>query len=156
MPSHSDRHLLPYSPSQLFALVADIERYPQFLPWCRAARILSREGNAFLGELVISFRGLTESHVSRVTLNPPERNADGSGSIDVQMVRGPFDHLVNRWQFTPAQGGTQVDFFLDFRFRSKLLEMLIGGLFEKASRKMTGAFRDRAAALYGEAKAGLP
>ena len=142
MPHHTDRHILPYTPQQLFDLVADVERYPEFLPWCRAARILSREPDGFLAELVINFKGFTESYVSRVTLNSPD-------AIDVVLVRGPFAHLENRWRFTPLEaGGTEIEFFLDFKFRSRLLETLIGGMFEKASRKMTSAFRARADALY--------
>lgn len=146
MPSHSESRLLPYTPQQLFALVADIEQYPAFLPWCRAARILSRSEGEFLGELVISFHHLTESYTSRVVLNPPEQ---GAGRIDVTMVKGPFEHLTNQWVFTPAQGGTQIDFALDFKFRSRILEKLIGGLFAKATARMVAAFTERAGVLYG-------
>jgi len=142
MPAHDEQQILPYTPQQLFDMVADIERYPEFLPWCRAARILERGDGEVLAELVVSFAHLTESYTSRVTLRRPE-------AIDVVMVKGPFEHLVNRWRFTPVEKGTQVDFHLDFAFRSRLLEKLIGSLFGKAVDKMAGAFKARAEALYG-------
>jgi len=151
MPVHSERHILPYSPEQLFDLVADIERYPEFLPWCRAARVLERKDGEFLGELVIRFAHLSESYTSRVTLQRPD-NPGETGSIDVTMVKGPFEHLINRWQFAPVENGTQVDFFLDFKFRSRLLEKMIGGLFSQATHKMVGAFQERAEKLYRQQK----
>jgi len=142
MPILTDHQILPYTPEQLFDLVANIEKYPEFLPWCRAARIIERGDNAFLGELIISFSHLSERYTSRVVLSRP-------GSIDVTMVKGPFEHLINRWKFTSTKdGGTEVDFFLDFKFRSRILERLIGGVFSKATAKMTDAFRARADALY--------
>jgi coenzyme Q-binding protein COQ10 len=155
MPAHSEQQISPYTTRQLFDLVADIECYPEFLPWCRAARILERkEGeNELMAELVISFSHMTESYVSRVLLTPPATEAE-AGAIDVTMIKGPFEHLVNRWRFTPrAGGGADIDFFLDFKFRSRMLEKLIGSLFGKATAKMVGAFRTRADALYSKAKA---
>lgn len=140
MPAHTEQHILPYTREQLFDLVADIERYPEFLPWCRAARILERKEGELLAELVISFAHLSESYVSRVTLLRPD-------AIDVVMVRGPFEYLTNRWRFTPEGEGTRIDFFLDFKFRSRLLEKMIGGLFSRAVDKMVTAFRARADAL---------
>lgn len=156
MPSHSEQQFSPYSPKQLFAMVADVEKYPEFLPWCRAARILSRSvipaqagilndnKEEFLGELIISFAHITESYTSKVTLNPE------AGIIDVVMVKGPFEHLTNHWKFTAIEGGTNIDFALDFKFRSKMLEKLIGGLFSRATAKMVDAFKTRADALYGK------
>ncbi len=143
MPSHTEQQLSPYSPQQLFDLVADIEKYPVFLPWCRAARILERGNNEFLGELVISFAHITESYTSRVTINEPH-------SIDVVMVKGPFEYLTNKWKFTPTENGTRIDLALDFKFRSRLLEKLIGSLFAKATHKMAGSFKKRADELYGK------
>ena len=124
--------------------MADIERYPEFLPWCRAARILERKDSECLAELMISFKHMTESYVSRVTLERPHR-------IEATLVRGPFSHLTNRWTFTPQPGGaTQVDFFVEFAFRSRMLEMMIGGLFIRAAEQMSEAFKTRAEALYGK------
>lgn len=148
MPAHTQRQISPYSTRQLFDLVADIERYPEFLPWCRAARILARKEGEVEAELIISFSHLTERYVSRVKLARPE-NANDNGAIDVTMIRGPFEYLTNRWRFIPrADGGSEIDFFLDFKFRSRLLERLIGGLFAKATAKMVGAFKERADRLY--------
>jgi coenzyme Q-binding protein COQ10 len=153
MPSHQSTELSPYSTEQLFALVADVKRYPEFLPWCRAARILSEEGNEILAELVISFAHLTESYTSRVVLTPP-MHPQGEARIDVAMVKGPFSHLTNHWHFIPLpDGGTRIELELDFKFKSRLLESLIGGIFERATLKMTTAFKERAAALYGNATA---
>ena len=145
MPKHIEKQLSPYSAQQLFDMVADVAKYPQFLPWCRAARVTDRTENSFLGELIISFSHITESYTSKVTLNPE------AGTIDVIMVKGPFEHLTNHWVFTPTESGTQIDFELDFKFRSKLLEKLIGPLFTKATHKMVGAFKERADQLYGKA-----
>ncbi|MBY0406347.1 MAG: type II toxin-antitoxin system RatA family toxin [Rickettsiales bacterium] len=150
MPSHTERQFMPYPVPALFALVADIEHYPEFLPWCRAARILERKEGEFLGELVISFHHLTESYTSRVVLTP-QSSPDTGAAIDVTMVKGPFEYLTNHWRFTPVEGGTQIDFALDFKFRSRILEKLIGGLFGKATSRMVTAFKDRADSLNGAA-----
>ncbi len=148
MPSHSERQFMPYTTQQLFDLVADVDRYPDFLPWCRAARTFDRQPDAFMGELVIAFAQMSESYTSRVSLAPPA--APGApAAIDVTMVKGPFEYLTNVWRFTPAEGGTQIDFALDFKFRSRILEKLIGGLFTKATLRMVSAFKQRADALYG-------
>jgi coenzyme Q-binding protein COQ10 len=148
MPAHTEQCILPYTPRQLYDLVIDIERYPEFLPWCRAARIIERKPDEFLGELVISFHHLTESYTSRVTSTPPEA---GQGSIDVTMVKGPFEYLTNQWKFLPAaNGGTEIHFALDFKFRSRILEKLIGGLFSKATARMVTAFTERAHSMYGQ------
>lgn len=143
MPTHSDTHASPYSREQLFALVADVERYPEFLPWCRAARITERGEGYFIADLVIRFSHVTEKYTSRVELIPPER-------ITATMVKGPFHHLYNEWTFSPRQDGTTIDFSLDFTFKNKLLDKLIGGMFTRATEKMSAAFMTRADALYGK------
>jgi coenzyme Q-binding protein COQ10 len=147
MPAHSETRHSPYTPRQIYDLVIDVPRYPEFLPWCRAARMLSREReDTFLAELVISFRHLTERYTSRVYGTCEGREP----RISVQLVSGPFEHLRNEWCFVPhPQGGTDIHFLLDFKFKSRLLEMLIGGLFARAAEKMTQAFMTRADALYG-------
>ncbi len=147
MPAHSETQFFPYSPHQLYALVADVERYPEFLPWCRAARILDRKADYFLAELVITFKHLTEQYTSRVTTQPP--TATQNGRIDVELVSGPFDRLENHWRFEPAANGTQVHFAVEFHFKSRLLDKLIGPLFGRATEKMVSAFSSRAHALYG-------
>lgn len=147
MPSHAERRFLPYSPDRLFALVADIERYPEFLPWCVGARILSRQGFLIRADLMVGFRMIRETFTSRVTLTPPER-------IDVEYEKGPFRHLTNHWVFHAADGGCEVEFYIDFEFRSRLLRAVAEPLFYEAVRRMVSAFESRAAAVYGQPDTG--
>jgi len=143
MPTHAEQRVLPYSPEQLYELVADIERYPEFLPWCLAARIRKREGHIVVADLVIGFRMVRERFTSRVTLTPKER-------IDVSYIEGPLRHLNNHWVFHPHPDGCLIDFYVDFEFRSKMLQKLIGTLFNEAFRRMVAAFEARARDLYGD------
>jgi len=145
MPAHSETRFSPYSPAQIYDLVIAVERYPEFIPWCRAARITERSEKHFLAELVISFRHLTERYTSRVIGS----SGGEAPEIHVELVSGPFEYLTNHWRFEPSGAGTNIQFHVDFRFRSRLLEKLIGGLFARATEKMTQAFLDRADALYG-------
>ena len=143
MPRHSDTRVLPYTPEQMFDLVADIERYPEFLPWCRAARTVKREGDVVYTDLVIGFKLFRERYTSKVTLERPDR-------IDSVLVKGPMRHLDNRWRFTRRDdGGTTIDFYVDFEFRSLILQTAIGALFNEAVRRMVAAFEARAHAIYG-------
>ncbi|CAA7616960.1 Oligoketide cyclase/lipid transport protein [Candidatus Terasakiella magnetica] len=143
MPTHAEKRILPYTQEQLFDLVADVERYPDFLPWCVASRIRRREGEVFFADLVIGFKLVRERFTSRVTLTRPNR-------VDVTYTEGPFKHLNNHWVFTPQpDGGTEIDFYVDFEFRSKLLQSLIGALFNEAVKLMVSSFERRARALYG-------
>ena len=150
MPTHAERRVLPYSPEQLYDLVADIERYPEFLPWCLAARIRKREGRTIHADLMIGFRMVRERFTSKVDLDPPRR-------IDVAYAEGPFKYLDNHWIFQPtADGGTELDFFVDFEFRNRVLQKLIEVLFHEAVRRMVAAFEARARALYGAAAQAAP
>jgi coenzyme Q-binding protein COQ10 len=150
MPTHAERRRLPYAPEQLFALVADIERYPEFLPWCVGARIRERTDTVIVADLLIGFRMVRERFTSRVTLAPPDR-------IDVSYADGPFKYLDNHWIFEPqADGGTVLDFYVDFEFRSRMLQRLIGVLFNEAVRRMVAAFETRARQLYGAPGASGP
>jgi coenzyme Q-binding protein COQ10 len=147
MPTHAEKKVRPYTPEQLFDLVADVERYPEFLPWAVAARIRSREGNLVTADLVIGFKMFRERFTSRVVLDRARR-------IDVSYTEGPFKYLDNHWLFEPMQGGgTCIDFFVDFEFRSAILQRLIGMLFNEAVRRMVHAFEMRAKQLYGEGTA---
>jgi len=144
VPSHSEQRILPHRPEQLFDLVADVGRYPEFLPWCVAARILEQDETAMRAELAIGFKGIRERFISRVALDRPNMR------IDVKYEKGPFRYLVNHWQFTPADGGQcRLDFQIEFEFKSRLLEMVMGRLFDEAVRRMVRAFEQRADALYG-------
>jgi coenzyme Q-binding protein COQ10 len=142
MPTHAEERVLPYMPEQLFALVADIERYPEFLPWCVGARIRERRPDLVVADLIIGFRMFRERFTSRVSLSPP-------GRIDVTYAEGPFRYLSNHWTFTPIAGECRVGFFVDFEFESRLLQRLIEVLFSEAVRRMVGAFEKRARDLYG-------
>lgn len=151
MPHYTDTQYSPYSPRQIYDLVADVPRYPEFIPWCRAARILSRESDyVFHAQLVVAYKALSESYTSRVELEP------GGGehsphSIHVRMTEGPFHHLTNEWRIEPIEeGGTAIHFELDFDFRSKLLSSLINAFFGKAVSHMAEAFKQRADDLYGK------
>jgi coenzyme Q-binding protein COQ10 len=143
MPTHAEQRHLPYTPEQLFDLVSRVERYPEFLPWCKASRITRREGDVFWADLVIAFKVFRERFTSKVTLIPKQ-------GVDVEYINGPFRYLNNHWRFLPAEdGGCIVDFYVDFEFRSKMLQSLIGLLFNEAVQRMVAAFESRAAQLYG-------
>ena len=142
MPQHTEKRFLPYSAEQLFDLVADIERYPEFLPWCVGARILRRDGDVLKADVIVGFKMLRETFTSKVTLN---RASD----IQVEYQKGPFKHLDNKWNFVAMDGGCEIDFFIDFEFRSRLLRNIMGPLFGEAVRRMVDAFEKRAKAVYG-------
>ena len=143
MPRHSERRVLAYSPEQLYKLVAEVERYPEFLPWCRAARIRERKPNLLVADLVIGFKVFRERFTSRVKLDPSGRR------IDVTYAEGPFKFLENHWLFLAHPDGCEIDFYVDFEFRSKILQKVMEGLFHEAVKRMVGAFETRAKALYG-------
>ena len=144
MPTHAEKRYMPYTPDQLFQLVADVEHYPEFLPWCVASRIRKRDGDVFFADLVIGFKMIRERYTSKVVLNPAARR------IDVQYTEGPFHHLDNHWIFVPAEdGGTTIDFYVDFEFRSKLLQKVIGTLFNEAVKLMVASFEKRAKQMFG-------
>ncbi|MBC8157704.1 MAG: type II toxin-antitoxin system RatA family toxin [Alphaproteobacteria bacterium] len=137
MPRHAERRLLHHTPEQLFDLVADVESYPDFLPWCLDTRLKNKREDGFLAEMVIGFKMFRERYVSRVDLDRPNR-------IDVSHFRGPFKHLRNHWIFEPAEGGCMIDFSVDFEFRSMLMDRLIGGVFHEAVRIMVTSFEKQA------------
>ena len=147
MPTHAEERFLPYTQDQLFDLVAGVEHYPEFLPWCLAARITKREGNEIRADLMVGFKLIRESFTSRVTLSPPKR-------IDVKYLDGPVRYLDNHWIFKPQEGGCLIDFYVDFEFRSRLLGRLMGPLFNEAVKRMVAAFDARARAIYGKPKTG--
>jgi coenzyme Q-binding protein COQ10 len=142
MPTHAEQRVLPYTPEQLFALVADIERYPEFLPWCIGARIRERSANLVVADLIIGFKVFRERFTSRVALDPPRK-------IDVTYAEGPFRYLNNHWTFEKMPKGCRIDFFVDFEFKSRLMQKVIEVLFSEAVRRMVGAFEKRAGDLYG-------
>lgn len=148
MPSHSEKRELPYPPEHLFDLVADVEEYPDFLPWCVACRVLNRTETELRAELAIGFKGIRERFISHVTLDRPNHR------IDVTYEDGPFKYLENHWVFhDKGESRCLLDFHVDFEFKSRLLAMVMGPLFDDAVRRMVQAFEDRAAVLHAAASA---
>ena len=150
MPTHAEIRRLPYSAAEMYALVADMATYPEFLPWCSGARIRSRkpqpDGSEIVeSQMVISFKVFSEHFGSRVVLRP-----DGY-KIDVAYLDGPFRYLNNHWRFEPVgDAACEVDFFVDFEFRSRTLQAIIGVVFHEAMRRIVRAFEQRAEQLYGK------
>ena len=142
MPTHAERQLVPYRPDQLFDLVADVGKYPEFLPWCVAARVRSRTDKELRADLTIGFGPFRETFGSRVVLDRPH-------SVRVAYEKGPFRYLNNEWDFLPHQHGTEVDFIVNFEFRSRILQAAIGVVFNEAVRRMVNAFQKRARDVYG-------
>lgn len=131
----------------MYDLVADVARYPEFLPWCAAARIRSRtqqgEAEVIEADLVISFKVFRERFGSRVTLYPAQMR------IDTEYLDGPFRYLRSGWQFRSAPGGCEIEFHVDFEFRNPILQGVIGVVFNEAMQRIVRAFEQRAAVLYG-------
>ena len=144
MPTHSTESILPYTPKQLFDLVADIESYPKFIPWCEAARILENVNGIALADLVIKFKGVGGKYTSRVFLDEDEKE------ISVELAQGPFKHLYQGWKFSQVAGGTRVEFDIDFALRSKIMEKIVDLMFLDACEKMMTAFTNRAKELYSK------
>lgn len=147
MPKHSETKRLPYTAEQMYALVADVGSYPQFLPWCSAARIRSRqpqpEGEIIEADLVISFKVFRERFGSRVTLFPDALK------IETEYLDGPFRYMRSHWAFRYDGEGCEVDFFVDFEFKNAILQGIIGVVFNEAMLRIVRAFERRAAELYG-------
>lgn len=143
MSTRLQSHFLPYSPDQLYDLVADVEKYPEFLPWCTAVRILSKSDVEVIADLSVGYKFFRETFRSRVHLTPKTR-------IDVEYINGPFHYLNNHWGFKEAsRGGTNVDFFIDFQFRNSLFQSATKVVFESAFNQMLSSFEKRAQHLYG-------
>lgn len=142
MPTHAEQRNLPYTPEQLFDLVADVERYPEFLPWCIASRITKKEEGAIYADLVIGYKMAREKFGSKVTLTKPNH-------IHVEYLSGPMKHLSNHWRFIQEPDGScTIDFYVDFEFKSKLFQNLIEVFFNEAVKLMVKSFEDRAKELY--------
>lgn len=144
MPKHSETRRLPYTPEQMFDLVADVGRYAEFLPWVTAMRVRRNSETETLADMIVGFKGLRETFTSKVTKVRPD-------SVRVDYVDGPLKYLHNDWRFrADGEGGCLVDFTVDFAFKNRVFEMLAGQVFGAALRKMIGAFEERAAVLYGQ------
>jgi len=144
MPRHTETRSLPYTPEQMFDLVADVKSYPEFLPWVAAVRIRSNSDTLMVADLVVGFRAIKETFASRVVKHRP-------ADLKVDYIEGPLKYLTNSWKFgADGRGGTDIDFCVDFAFRSRIFEALAGQMFDRALRRMIGAFEERAHQLYGE------
>jgi coenzyme Q-binding protein COQ10 len=142
MPSHHERRALPHSAAQMYDLVADVRRYPEFLPWVSAIRVRADGETEMLADMIIGFKALRETFSSQVIKSP-------KSGIIVNYLDGPLKYLHNQWKFEDVPtGGSIVDFSVDFAFRNAVFEALAGQFFSSALQKMTGAFIERADALY--------
>ncbi len=149
MPTFSSKRRVRHAPENMFDLVADVEKYPQFLPLCEDLRVRRRnpagEGTpeTLVADMTVGYKAIRETFTSRVALDRPRLR------IQVEYVDGPFRHLENRWTFRPVEGGCEVEFFITYEFRSFTLGMLMGTMFDRAFRKFSEAFERRADEVYG-------
>ena len=151
MPTFETTRRVPFTADQMFAVVADVECYPQFVPLCESLAVTAREEGSthttLTAVMAVGYQAIRETFTSHVTLRP------GRGEIDVVKIDGPFQRLTNRWRFRDVPGGCEVHFYIDYAFASKMLSLLMGVVFDKAVRKYTDAFEARARVLYGDASA---
>ena len=145
MPAHTETRIVPYTADLMFAVVADVERYPEFLPWCAGLRVLSREKQGDLevvvAEMLVGYKSLRERYTSRVVLDAAAR------TIDVAQTEGVFRRLENRWRFTPEPEGCRIDFAIDFEFKSRILGAFANAALGPVMLRMSHAFEARAQAL---------
>ncbi|HEV7417017.1 MAG TPA: type II toxin-antitoxin system RatA family toxin [Tianweitania sediminis] len=146
MPKFETHRPVKHSPEQMYALVADVEKYPQFLPLCEALTIRSskeRDGKTLLiADMTVGYKAIRETFTTQVLLNPAEL------AIDVKYIEGPFKYLDNRWRFRPTSDGSVVDFFIEYEFKSRILGALMGSMFDRAFRTFAEAFEARADKIY--------
>ena len=150
MPTHAERRVLPYTPEQLYGLVADVERYPEFVPLCRAMRVIRRtkngERDVVVAQMTVAYKLIRESFTSRVTLDREKL------AIFVEYLDGPFSRMENQWRFHPvSETACEVEFFISYEFRSRTLALLMGTVFDAAFRRFASAFEHRADLVFGRA-----
>ncbi len=148
MPSFRTTRQVAHSPVEMFALVADVARYPEFLPLCEGLAVRRRttgEGGTevLVADMTVGYKALRETFTSRVTLDPAKNK------ILVEYIDGPFRHLENRWSFVEKNGGCEIGFFITYEFASRMLGLLMGTMFDRAFRKFAEAFEARADVVYG-------
>ena len=147
MPTHHETRRMPYTARQMYDLVADVMRYPEFIPWIAASRIRSvvprADGTQKMeADLVVSFKVFREKFGSRVLLDEPNHR------LDIEYLDGPFKHMRSSWDFVDVEGGCEVTFHVDFEFRNAVLQKVIGVVFHEAMQRIVRAFEERAKALY--------
>lgn len=146
MPRHSEKRTLPYSPEVFYAIVADVGRYPEFLPWVLDADIIKKTDQGFLADLTVGYKFFQDTYTSEVILTHNER-------VEIRYIKGPFKHLENYWIFSPSSSnGVTVEFFIDFEFQSSLFQTMIQTVFTEAIKKMITAFEERAKMLSEKAR----
>lgn len=149
MSRHAETRIVPYAADLMYRVVADVERYPDFLPWVVSLRVLEREKKGdkdiLIAEMLVGFRALRERYTSRVICDPAAR------TIDVSQTQGVFKHLRNDWRFTPEGSGCRIDFLLEFEFKSRVLNAVAGSVFAHAATQMSHAFETRAKKLSEQA-----
>jgi coenzyme Q-binding protein COQ10 len=149
MPQFETTRTVRHSPDRMFALVADVEKYPEFLPLCEALTVRSRkerDGRTILvADMTVGYKAIRETFTSQVLLKPDEN------VIDVKYLDGPFKYLTNTWRFDPAAEGCEVHFFIDYEFKSRILGAVMGAMFDRAFRMFSDAFEKRADQIYGVA-----
>ena len=171
MHRHAERRSVPYAPKLMFDLVADVGRYPEFLPWCLAARVTGFEEGVLRADVVVGKGLFRETFHSKVILDQGGAGAgegDGEGAeagagedksdapprIDVEYIRGPMREMANHWVFRAVNSGTEIDFQVEFDFHSRVLDAVIGAVFDHVVSHMVDAFEARAHVLYGAGRAG--
>lgn len=147
MPAFQSSRTVAFAPDQMFDLVADVERYPEFLPLCEGLNIRRRSmledgREVLLADMTVGYKAIRETFTSRVTLDRSKLR------IDVEYVNGPFSHMENIWRFTADGNKTIVDFSINYQFKSRMLGLLMGGMFDQAFRRFADAFEKRAAKIY--------
>jgi coenzyme Q-binding protein COQ10 len=142
MPTHAEKKILPYRAEQIFDLVADVERYPEFLPWVISATVVNRKETSFLADLSVGYKFFRESYRSEVVLHSPHR-------IDVNYINGPFRYLNNHWVFNQIdEKHVEIDFFIDFEFHSSFFQGMMQTVFSEVVKRMIQAFEKRASEVY--------
>ncbi len=147
MPSFSTKRRVPFSATQMYALVADVERYPEFLPMCTGLTVTSRDmvagGENLVARMSVGYKTISEAFTTQVHLRP------AALAVDANYIDGPFKRLENSWRFVDTSGGSDVDFHISYEFKSALLGLLVGAAFDQAFRKFAEAFEMRARQVYG-------
>lgn len=137
MSTHAEKKIFNHSKEQLFKIVADVEKYPEFLPWCIACRITKKEENVIYADLIIGYKMVREKFSSKVTFDEPNM-------IHVEYLKGPMKHLSNYWKFKDiGDGKCEVDFYVDFEFKNSFLQAIMGKFFKEAVSRMINAFEKR-------------
>ncbi len=143
MHKHADKRILPYTAQQMFDLVKDVEAYPDFLPWCDGLRIKKRMEKEIIADMLVGFKGVSEKFTSQVYFDEEKK------AITVQYKDGPFKSLINTWNFSDIEAGCELNFYIEFEFKNKMLDMMIAPAFNTVVKKMVKAFFDRAHEIYG-------